>query len=183
MHYDIDTIERMEIIRDLRLGKFDVLVGINLLREGLDLPEVSLVIILDADKEGFLRSETALVQTIGRAARNADGEVIMYADKITPSMDCAISETARRRKIQSEYNEKHGIIPKTIVKDVRDIIEISEGKKANLDSEKEFRRLSRDERSRIIKELTIEMKDAAKILEFEHAAYLRDKIEKLKSLM
>ena len=183
MHYDIDTIERMEIIRDLRLGEFDVLVGINLLREGLDLPEVSLVMILDADKEGFLRSETSLVQTIGRAARNADGEVIMYADKITPSMDYAISETARRRKIQSEYNEKHGIIPKTIVKDVRDIIEISESKKNNLDSERQFRRLSRDERSRVIKELTNEMKAAAKILEFEHAAYLRDKIEKLKSLM
>jgi excinuclease ABC subunit B len=183
MHYDIDTIERMEIIRDLRLGEFDVLVGINLLREGLDLPEVSLVVILDADKEGFLRSETSLVQTIGRAARNADGEVIMYADKITPSMDFAIKETARRRKIQSEYNDKHGIIPKTIVKDVRDIIEISESKKKNLDSEKQFRRLSREERSRIIKELTNEMKEAAKILEFEHAAFLRDKIEKLKSIM
>ncbi len=183
MHYDVDTIERMEIIRDLRLGEFDVLVGINLLREGLDLPEVSLVIILDADKEGFLRSETSLVQTIGRAARNADGEVIMYADKITPSMDYAISETSRRRKIQSEYNEKHGITPKTIVKDVRDIIEISESKKNNIDTEKQFRRLSRDERSRVIRELTNEMKAAAKILEFEHAAYLRDKIEKLKSLM
>lgn len=183
MHYDVDTIERMEIIRDLRLGEFDVLVGINLLREGLDLPEVSLVIILDADKEGFLRSETSLVQTIGRAARNADGEVIMYADKITPSMDYAISETARRRKIQNDYNEKHGITPKTIVKDVRDIIEISESKKKNLDSEKQFRRLSRDERSRVIRELTNEMKAAAKILEFEHAAYLRDKIEKLKSIM
>ena len=183
MHYDIDTIERMEIIRDLRLGEFDVLVGINLLREGLDLPEVSLVVILDADKEGFLRSETSLVQTIGRAARNADGEVIMYADKITPSIEYAINETARRRKIQNEYNEKHGITPKTIVKDVRDIIEISESKKKNLDSEKQFRRLPRDERSRIIKELTNEMKEAAKILEFEHAAFLRDKIEKLKSIM
>ncbi len=183
MHYDVDTIERMEIIRDLRLGEFDVLVGINLLREGLDLPEVSLVVILDADKEGFLRSETSLIQTIGRAARNADGEVIMYADKITPSMDFAIKETARRRKIQNEYNEKHGITPKTIVKDVRDIIEISDSKKAKVDSEKQFRRLSRDERSRVIRELTNEMKAAAKILEFEHAAYLRDKIEKLKSIM
>ena len=183
MHYDIDTIERMEIIRDLRLGEFDVLVGINLLREGLDLPEVSLVVILDADKEGFLRSETSLVQTIGRAARNADGEVIMYADNITPSMDYAIKETARRRKIQSEYNAQHGITPKTIVKDVRDIIEISESKKKNLDSEKQFRRLSRDERNRVIRELTNEMKEAAKILEFEHAAFLRDKIEKLKSIM
>ncbi|MBO7319188.1 MAG: excinuclease ABC subunit UvrB [Clostridia bacterium] len=183
MHYDIDTIERMEIIRDLRLGEFDVLVGINLLREGLDLPEVSLVVILDADKEGFLRSETSLVQTIGRAARNADGEVIMYADNITPSMDYAIKETARRRKIQSEYNAQHGITPKTIVKDVRDIIEISESKKKNLDAEKQFRRLSRDERNRVIRELTNEMKEAAKILEFEHAAFLRDKIEKLKSIM
>ena len=183
MHYDIDTIERMEIIRDLRLGEFDVLVGINLLREGLDLPEVSLVMILDADKEGFLRSETSLIQTIGRAARNADGEVIMYADRITPSMDVAIRETERRRKIQSEYNTKHGITPKTIIKDVRDIIEISDNKKKNIDSEKEFRRLSRDERSRIIRDLTNEMKEAAKILEFEHAAFLRDKIEKLKSIM
>ena len=139
--------------------------------------------ILDADKEGFLRSETSLIQTIGRAARNADGEVIMYADKITPSMDYAIKETERRRKIQSEYNQKHGITPKTIVKDVRDIIEISDNKKKNIDSEKQFRRLSRDERSRIIRELTNEMKEAAKILEFEHAAYLRDKIEKLKSIM
>lgn len=183
MHYDVDTIERMEIIRDLRLGEFDVLVGINLLREGLDLPEVSLVVILDADKEGFLRSETSLVQTIGRAARNAGGEVIMYADKVTPSMNYAITETARRRKIQSQYNEEHGIIPKTIVKDVRDIIEISETKKKNIDSEKEFRRLPRDQRQRLIKDLTAEMKAAAKILEFEHAAYLRDKIEKLKSLL
>ncbi len=183
MHYDIDTIERMEIIRDLRLGEFDVLVGINLLREGLDLPEVSLVAILDADKEGFLRSETSLVQTIGRAARNAGGEVIMYADKITPSMNYAITETARRRKIQSAYNEKHGITPKTVVKDVRDIIEISETKKKKLDSEREFRKLSRADRAKVIKDLTEEMKAAAKILEFEHAAYLRDKIEKLKSLM
>ena len=183
MHYDIDTIERMEIIRDLRLGEFDVLVGINLLREGLDLPEVSLVMILDADKEGFLRSETSLIQTIGRAARNADGEVIMYADKITSSMDFAIKETERRRKIQSEYNARHGITPKTIVKDVRDIIEISDSKKKNIDSDKQFRRLPKDERNRIIRELTNEMKEAAKILEFEHAAYLRDKIEKLKSIM
>lgn len=183
MHYDIDTIERMEIIRDLRLGEFDVLVGINLLREGLDLPEVSLVAILDADKEGFLRSETSLVQTIGRAARNAGGEVIMYADKITDSMNFAITETQRRRRIQSEYNQKHGIVPKTVVKDVRDILEISDTKKKLGDSEKEFKRLSRNERTQVIKELTDEMKAAAKILEFEHAAYLRDKIEKLKALM
>ena len=180
MHYDIDTIERMEIIRDLRLGEFDVLVGINLLREGLDLPEVSLVAILDADKEGFLRSETSLVQTIGRAARNADGEVIMYADKITPSMDYAIRETQRRRKIQNEYNEKNGIVPKTIVKEVRDILEIS----ANTsDTDKNFRKLPRSEKEKLIKKLTAEMKEAAKILEFEHAALIRDKIEKLKSTM
>lgn len=179
MHYDIDTIERMEIIRDLRLGETDVLVGINLLREGLDIPEVSLVAILDADKEGFLRSETSLVQTIGRAARNANGEVIMYADSVTASMERAITETERRRKIQSEYNKEHGIIPKTIVKDVHDVLEISSKR---TDIEKNFRRMSRLEREQTIKALTAEMRAAAKILEFEHAAYLRDKIEKLKSL-
>ena len=176
MHYDIDTIERMEIIRDLRLGEFDVLVGINLLREGLDIPEVSLVAILDADKEGFLRSETSLVQTIGRAARNANGEVIMYADSVTPSMERAITETERRRGIQQNYNKEHGIVPKTIVKDVRDIIEI--GKKT--DSDREISRMSRAEKEAVIKRLTEEMKQAAKILEFEQAAYLRDKINKLR---
>ena len=176
MHYDIDTIERMEIIRDLRLGEFDVLVGINLLREGLDIPEVSLVAILDADKEGFLRSETSLVQTIGRAARNASGEVIMYADEVTPSMERAITETERRRAIQSRYNEEHGITPKTIIKDVRDIIEI--GTKA--ESDKPDSKLSRAEKEALIKRLTEEMKQAAKILEFEHAAYLRDRINKLR---
>ncbi|MBQ1994795.1 MAG: excinuclease ABC subunit UvrB [Clostridia bacterium] len=180
MHYDVDTMERMELIRDLRLGEFDVLVGINLLREGLDIPEVSLVAILDADKEGFLRSETSLVQTIGRAARNANGEVIMYADKITPSMDYAISETARRRKIQHEYNELHGIVPKTIVKEVRDVLEIS---KKGDDSDKSFKKMSRPDREKLIRQLTAEMREAAKILEFEHAAFLRDKIEKLKSMM
>ncbi len=179
MHYDIDTIERMEIIRDLRLGETDVLVGINLLREGLDIPEVSLVAILDADKEGFLRSETSLVQTIGRAARNANGEVIMYADSVTPSMERAITETERRRKIQSEYNNSHGIVPKTIVKDVHDVLEISSKR---TDIEKNFRRMPRLEREKMIKSLTAEMQAAAKILEFEHAAYLRDKIEKLKSI-
>lgn len=179
MHYDVDTIERMEIIRDLRLGEIDVLVGINLLREGLDIPEVSLVAILDADKEGFLRSETSLVQTIGRAARNAQGEVIMYADSVTPSMERAIYETNRRRKIQQEYNEKHGIVPKTIVKDVRDILEISS---KNKDIDKNFKKMSRLEREQLIKQLTAEMRAAAKILEFEHAAYLRDKIEKLKTM-
>ena len=176
MHYDIDTIERMEIIRDLRLGEFDVLVGINLLREGLDIPEVSLVAILDADKEGFLRSETSLVQTIGRAARNANGEVIMYADSVTRSMENAIRETERRRTIQQVYNEAHGIVPKTIVKDVRDIIEIG----TKTDSEKSDKQLSRAEKEALIKRLTHEMHQAAKILEFEHAAYLRDRIEKLR---
>lgn len=176
MHSDIDTIERMEIIRDLRLGEFDVLVGINLLREGLDIPEVSLVAILDADKEGFLRSETSLVQTIGRAARNAEGKVIMYADTVTPSMERAIEETYRRRKIQIEYNEKNGITPKTIKKGVRDVIEISSKEKTG----KIKKRLSKQERESLIKKLSVEMREAAKMLEFEHAAYLRDKIMELK---
>lgn len=175
MHYDVDTIERMKLIRELRLGEFDVLVGINLLREGLDIPEVSLVAILDADKEGFLRSETSLIQTIGRAARNADGQVIMYADSVTPSMERAIKETERRRAKQKAYNEEHGIIPQTIKKDVREIIEIS-----THEGEKSTRQLTRAQREAMIKQLTAEMKAAAKILEFEHAAYLRDKIEKLK---
>ncbi|MBR3961502.1 MAG: UvrB/UvrC motif-containing protein, partial [Clostridia bacterium] len=177
MHYDIDTIERMEIIRDLRLGKFDVLVGINLLREGLDIPEVSLVAILDADKEGFLRSETSLIQTVGRAARNAEGEVIMYADSVTRSMERAIMETERRRSIQSEYNKAHGITPKTIVKDVRDIIEITP--KAE-NSEENYKKMPKAEREKLIAVLSGEMREAAKMLEFEHAAYLRDKIAKLK---
>ena len=176
MHHDIDTIERMEIIRGLRLGDFDVLIGINLLREGLDIPEVSLVAILDADKEGFLRSETSLVQTIGRAARNAKGTVIMYADHVTPSMERAITETERRRQKQMAYNEEHGITPQTIVKDVHEIIEIS----AKDDGEKPISKMSRKEREEMIVRLTTEMKAAAKILEFEHAAFLRDKIEKLR---
>ena len=179
MHHDIDTLERMEIIRDLRLGEFDVLVGINLLREGLDIPEVSLVAILDADKEGFLRSETSLIQTIGRAARNAEGQVIMYADQVTPSMERAIHETNRRRAIQMRYNEEHGIVPKTILKDVRDIIEISP-KNKGLD--KPAKRLSRAERQQRIEQLTREMKNAAKLLEFEHAAWLRDEIDKLRKM-
>ena len=176
MHHDVDTIERMEIIRGLRLGEFDVLIGINLLREGLDIPEVSLVAILDADKEGFLRSETSLVQTIGRAARNSEGTVIMYADSVTPSMERAITETERRRQKQMKYNEEHGITPKTIVKDVHEIIEIS----AKSDDDKAISKMSRKEREAMIIRLTAEMKAAAKILEFEHAAYLRDKIEKLR---
>ena len=177
MHHDIDTMERMEIIRDLRTGEFDVLIGINLLREGLDIPEVSLVCILDADKEGFLRSETSLIQTIGRASRNANGEVIMYADNVTPSMENAIRETNRRRQIQMKYNEEHGIKPVTIKKDIRDIIEISSKPK----DEKSAKRLSRAEREQLIARLTREMKNAAKLLEFEHAAYLRDRIEQLRS--
>ena len=175
MHYDVDTIERMEIIRDLRLGEFDVLVGINLLREGLDIPEVSLVAILDADKEGFLRSETSLVQTIGRAARNAEGTVIMYADSVTPSMERAITETERRRAIQQKYNEQNGIIPKTIIKNVHEVIEI--GSKIK---DKPISKMSKAEREAEIKRLTNEMKAAAKILEFEYAATLRDKINKLR---
>lgn len=178
MHYDIDTIERMKIIRELRLGEFDVLVGINLLREGLDIPEVSLVAILDADKEGFLRSETSLVQTIGRAARNAEGEVIMYADSVTPSMERAITETNRRREIQQKYNEEHGITPKTIVKQVHEVLEISA---SETDIDASFKRMSRLDREKTIRQLTAEMREAAKMLEFEHAAFLRDKIEKLKS--
>ncbi|WP_099205953.1 excinuclease ABC subunit UvrB [Scatolibacter rhodanostii] len=175
MHYDIDTVERMEILRDLRLGEFDVLVGINLLREGLDIPEVSLVAILDADKEGFLRSERSLIQTIGRAARNAEGTVIMYADSVTPSMERAIGETERRRAIQEKYNEEHGIIPTTIIKDVADILEISSHK----DEKKPKRKLSALEKRMEIEKLSKEMKAAAKLLEFEHAAFLRDKIKQL----
>jgi len=176
MHHDIDTIERMEIIRDLRLGEFDVLCGINLLREGLDIPEVSLVAILDADKEGFLRSATSLIQTIGRAARNANGKVIMYADTVTPSMEQALTETERRRKIQQQYNEEHGITPQTIKKEVRDIIEISSHKDDEAVGKK---RQTYKEMEAEVQKLTAEMHNAAKILEFEHAAYLRDRIKKL----
>ena len=179
MHHEVDTFERMELIRDLRLGTIDVLVGINLLREGLDLPEVSLIAILDADKEGFLRSETSLIQTIGRAARNVNGQVIMYADNVTDSMERAITETYRRREIQIKYNEEHGIVPQTVKKDIRGIIEISQKENAPT---KQTKRMSRAEREQLIEKLTREMKDAAKILEFEHAAYLRDRIEKLRKM-
>lgn len=174
LHSDVKTIERMEIVRDLRLGLFDVLVGINLLREGLDIPEVSLVAILDADKEGFLRSETSLIQTIGRAARNAEGKVIMYADTITDSMRSAIDETNRRRKLQTAFNEKHGIVPKTIIKDVREIIEataaptVPKGK------------VDKKDKKKVIASLTEQMREAAKNLQFERAALLRDKIQELK---
>ena len=181
MHSDIKTIERMEIIRDLRLGKFDVLVGINLLREGLDIPEVALVAILDADKEGFLRSETSMIQTIGRAARNSESKVIMYADKITGSMDRAIKETNRRREIQMQYNEEHGIIPKTIIKDVRAVIEATKVAEEEADYiVDEAVELTPKEKNKLIKQYTEEMKDAAKNLQFERAAELRDMINKLK---
>ena len=174
IHHQVETIERMQIIRDLRLGEFDVLVGINLLREGLDIPEVSLVAILDADKEGFLRSETSLIQTVGRAARNLNGRVIMYADSITRSMRGAIDETNRRREIQQKYNEEHGIVPRSVSKRVGDIIEIGKAAKP------ERKKLSSTERDKLIAELTAEMREAAKTLEFEKAAYLRDRIKELK---
>ena len=180
MHSDVETIERMEIIRDLRLGEFDVLVGINLLREGLDLPEVSLVAILDADKEGFLRSETSLIQTIGRAARNAEGLVIMYADEITPSMRSAMDETERRRKIQSDYNEAYGIVPKTIIKGVREVLEISKTAEEDTVRGRRKRKLSEQERAAEIAKLEKEMKEASKMLEFEYAAVLRDRIIELR---
>ena len=181
MHHSIDTIERMEILRDLRLGEFDVLVGINLLREGLDLPEVSLVAILDADKEGFLRSETSLVQTIGRAARNAGGMVIMYADEVTPSMENAIRETNRRREIQMAYNREHGIVPHTITKEVAGLLEITS--RAEVEQyEKEKKKYNARERETLIAKLTKDMKNAAQMLEFEHAAYLRDRIAKLQKM-
>ena len=178
MHHSIDTIERMEIIRDLRLGEFDVLVGINLLREGLDLPEVSLVAILDADKEGFLRSESSLIQTVGRAARNAGGKVIMYADSVTGSMERAITETERRREIQENYNREHGITPKTIIKGIRDVIEITTKENVN----KELKKYTKKERMDMIEKMTKLMKEAAKQLNFEQAAYYRDKIAELRKL-
>ena len=178
MHHDVETIERMQLIRDLRLGEFDVLVGINLLREGLDMPEVSLVAILDADKEGFLRSETSLIQTIGRAARNADGMVILYADTITRSMKAAMDETERRRKIQDDYNKAHGIVPKTIIKSVREILEIS--KAAEDTQRKAGRKLTPREVEEEIARTEKQMKEAAKMLEFEYAAILRDRLVELR---
>ena len=178
MHHDIGTIERMEIIRDLRLGEFDVLVGINLLREGLDIPEVGLVAILDADKEGFLRSETSLIQTVGRAARNAEAMVVMYADTVTPSMRACIDETERRRAKQMAYNESHGIVPKTIVKSVRDLIEISAD--ASAVSKANGVRMTDRERRELIAQLEDKMRKAAKMLEYEIAAQLRDEIIRLR---
>ena len=182
MHSDVKTIERMQIIKDLRLGKYDVLVGINLLREGLDIPEVALVAIIDADKEGFLRSETSLVQTIGRAARNSESKVIMYADTITGSMDRAIKETERRRKIQVEYNEEHGIVPQTIIKDVREVLEATKvaEDEAEYTTSNEAEKLTKKDKEQLIKKYTAEMMDAAKNLQFERAAELRDIIEDLK---
>jgi len=180
IHHSVETLERMEIVRDLRLGIFDVLVGINLLREGLDIPEVSLVAILDADKEGFLRSETSLVQTVGRAARNANGKVIMYADTITRSMKGAIDETERRRSIQDAYNKENGIEPKTIVKAVHDVISLGAGSKK--EAAKEKKKLTKAEREKLVEQLTKEMRQAAQKLEFEKAAFLRDKIKELKGL-
>jgi excinuclease ABC subunit B len=182
LHSDIKTLERTEIIRDLRLGEFDVLVGINLLREGLDVPEVSLVAILDADKEGFLRSERSLVQTIGRAARNSEGKVIMYADKMTDSMQRAIDETARRRSIQEAYNEEHGIVPKTIIKEIRDLIAITKvAEETGEYTTTSYEELSREEKATLLLKLEKEMKDAAKALDFETAATLRDTILELKA--
>ena len=192
LHHDVDTLERMQIIRDLRLGVFDVLVGINLLREGLDLPEVSLVAILDADKEGFLRAERSLIQTIGRAARNENGTVIMYADRITHSMEVAINETARRRAIQDAYNKAHGITPRTVIKDVRDVIEIGakeedtrhKRKGTGIDAVEDKspkRKMSAKDREALIEKLTREMKQAARELEFEKAAFIRDEIARIKS--
>ncbi len=178
IHFNVETIERMEIIRDLRLGEFDVLVGINLLREGLDLPEVSLVAILDADKEGFLRTETSLIQTIGRAARNAEGKVIMYADSITGAMSRAIEETRRRRDIQQAYNKAHGITPKTVVKAVRDVIEI--GKAAEQSAKGKGKKMTPAARNKLIETLTKEMREASARLEFEQAAFLRDQIKRLR---
>jgi len=184
LHSDIDTLERTEIIRDMRLDVFDVLVGINLLREGLDIPEITLVAILDADKEGFLRSETSLIQTIGRAARNSEGHVIMYADKVTDSMRLAIDETERRRKIQMAYNEEHGITPKTIQKAVRDQISISKKVAAEeLKLEKDPESMSRKELEKLIGEVTKRMKKAAAELDFESAAELRDKLIELKQIL
>ena len=177
MHHDVETIERMQLIRDLRLGEFDVLVGINLLREGLDMPEVSLVAILDADKEGFLRSETSLIQTIGRAARNAEGMVILYADTITPSMRRAMDETERRRAKQDTFNQEHGIVPKTIIKSVRDVIDLSEEKD---ELPRSAKNLSKKEKEAAIAKLEKEMREASKRLEFEYAAVLRDRIIELR---
>ena len=183
MHSDIKTLERTEIIRDLRLGVFDVLVGINLLREGIDVPEVSLVAILDADKEGFLRNERGLIQTIGRAARNSQGHVIMYADKITDSMQRAMDETARRREIQMAYNEEHGIIPQTIKKEIRDLIAITKSSGTDVAEETaDYSSMNKKERQEAIKKLQKQMQEAAELLDFELAAEIRDMVLELKAM-
>ena len=183
MHSDIKTLERTEIIRDLRLGVFDVLVGINLLREGIDVPEVSLVAILDADKEGFLRNERGLIQTIGRAARNSQGHVIMYADKITDSMQRAMDATARRRKIQMAYNEEHGIIPQTIKKEIRDLIAITKSSGTDVAEETaDYSSMNKKERQEAIKKLQKQMQEAAELLDFELAAEIRDMVLELKAM-
>ena len=182
MHSDIKTLERTEIIRDLRLGVFDVLIGINLLREGIDVPEVSLVAILDADKEGFLRNERGLIQTIGRAARNSEGHVIMYADKVTESMRKAMEETARRRQIQKAYNEEHGIIPQTIKKEIRDLISVTKAVTQDKEEVVDFNALNKDERKAMIKKLEGQMQEAAEVLDFELAAQIRDLVIELKNL-
>jgi excinuclease ABC subunit B len=177
LHSDIDTLERMEIIRDLRMDKFDVLVGINLLREGLDIPEVALVAILDADKEGFLRNETSMMQTVGRAARNADGRVIMYADRISPAMKATMDETERRRRIQDDYNKEHGITPQTIKKSVRDVIEATRAAEETAEYEgKSPLEMTKKELADHVAELEKEMRQAAADLQFERAAMLRDKV-------
>ncbi len=183
LHSEIKTLERIEIIRDLRMGTFDVLVGINLLREGLDIPEVSLVAILDADKEGFLRSERSLIQTIGRAARNADGHVIMYADRVTDSMEKAIHETERRRSIQEKYNQEHGITPMTIQKDIRDVIRatVAAEDPEEYTAKGKLKKMSKQEREEFIETMEMEMKEAAKALDFERAAQLRDALLELKA--
>lgn len=184
LHSDIDTLERAQIIRDMRLDLFDVLVGINLLREGLDIPEISLVAILDADKEGFLRSETSLIQTVGRAARNADGHVILYADRVTDSMQATINETERRRGIQQQYNEEHGITPTTIKKAVRDLIRISKAVEVSHgEMEKDMESMSEKELHQLLKEITKEMHKAAAELNFEAAAELRDKMIEIKKYL
>lgn len=183
LHSEVKTLERIEIIRELRMGTYDVLIGINLLREGLDIPEVSLVAILDADKEGFLRSERSLIQTIGRAARNANGQVIMYADRMTDSMTKAISETKRRRSIQEDYNTEHGITPQTIQKEIRDVIRATQAAETpeEYNSADKLSQLNKKERQKLIADMEKEMKTAAKDLNFERAAELRDLILELKA--
>ena len=183
MHHETETLERVQTLRDLRMGEFDVLVGINLLREGLDLPEVSLIAILDADKECFLRNERSLIQIIGRAARNAEGEVIMYADTVTPSMESAIKETERRRSIQEQYNKEHGIIPKTIIKPITEVAAFTAAEKVVEDAKKDVdaKKLSPKQLDDLIKELSAEMKRAAKNLDFEYAATLRDRIKQIQA--